>query len=117
LLGRSRSLERIVMNAASWEAFGLDHTDAFAGQKACPQGARRGRYRARPKRRPIEKCCTKQNDILYLFVALRALRAALDPMEEIIKGVWPFMIAQLLVLALLIFLPALVTVPARWFGP
>ena len=35
-------------------------------------------------------------------------------MEEIIKGVWPFMIAQLLVLLLLILFPALVTVPAAW---
>lgn len=37
-------------------------------------------------------------------------------MEEIIKGVWPFMIAQLLVLLLLILFPPLVTVPARWFA-
>ena len=37
-------------------------------------------------------------------------------MDEIIKGVWPFMIAQLLVLALLIFFPILVTGPAKWFG-
>lgn len=35
-------------------------------------------------------------------------------MEEIIKGVWPFMIAQLLVLLLLVLFPALVTVPAAW---
>ncbi len=37
-------------------------------------------------------------------------------MDDIIKGVWPFMIAELLVLALLIFFPPLVTVPARWFS-
>ena len=37
-------------------------------------------------------------------------------MEEIIKGVWPFMIAQLVVLALLTLFPALVTGPAKWFG-
>jgi tripartite ATP-independent transporter DctM subunit len=37
-------------------------------------------------------------------------------MEDIIKGVWPFMLAQLAVLLLLILFPALVTVPARWFG-
>ena len=36
-------------------------------------------------------------------------------MDDIIKGVWPFMVAELLVLALLVFFPALVTVPARWF--
>ncbi len=33
---------------------------------------------------------------------------------EIIKGVWPFMLAQLFVLLLLVLFPALVTVPARW---
>jgi tripartite ATP-independent transporter DctM subunit len=37
-------------------------------------------------------------------------------MDDIIKGVWPFMIAQLIVLALLIFFPILVTGPAKWFG-
>jgi TRAP-type mannitol/chloroaromatic compound transport system permease large subunit len=30
-------------------------------------------------------------------------------MEDIIKGVWPFMIAQLVVLLLMILFPALVT--------
>jgi len=37
-------------------------------------------------------------------------------MEDIIKGVWPFMIAQLIVLFLLVLFPALVTVPARWLA-
>jgi tripartite ATP-independent transporter DctM subunit len=37
-------------------------------------------------------------------------------MDDIIKGVWPFMIAQLVVLALLIFFPILVTGPAKWFS-
>jgi tripartite ATP-independent transporter DctM subunit len=37
-------------------------------------------------------------------------------MDDIIKGVWPFMIAQLIVLLLLIMFPPLVTVPARWFS-
>jgi tripartite ATP-independent transporter DctM subunit len=37
-------------------------------------------------------------------------------MEDIIKGVWPFMVAQLIVLFLLVLFPVLVTGPARWFG-
>jgi tripartite ATP-independent transporter DctM subunit len=37
-------------------------------------------------------------------------------MEEIIKGVWPFMIAQLVVLFLLVLFPELVTIPAKWFA-
>jgi tripartite ATP-independent transporter DctM subunit len=37
-------------------------------------------------------------------------------MEDIIRGVWPFMIAQLIVLLLLVLFPSLVTVPAKWFG-
>lgn len=37
-------------------------------------------------------------------------------MEDIIKGVWPFMIAQLIVLFAMVLFPGLVTVPARWFG-
>lgn len=37
-------------------------------------------------------------------------------MDDIIKGVWPFMLAQLLVLLLLILFPALVIVPGRWFA-
>jgi tripartite ATP-independent transporter DctM subunit len=35
-------------------------------------------------------------------------------MDDLVKGVWPFMLAQLIVLALLILFPALVTVPASW---
>jgi tripartite ATP-independent transporter DctM subunit len=37
-------------------------------------------------------------------------------MDDIIKGVWPFMIAQLVVLMMMVFFPPLVTVPARWFS-
>jgi TRAP-type transport system large permease protein len=37
-------------------------------------------------------------------------------MEEIIKGVWPFMVAQLIVLFLLVMFPILVTGPARWLA-
>ena len=37
-------------------------------------------------------------------------------MDDIIKGVWPFMVAELFVLALLVLFPPLVTVPARWFS-
>jgi TRAP-type transport system large permease protein len=37
-------------------------------------------------------------------------------MEDLIKGVWPFLLAELVVLALMVIFPALVMVPARWFG-
>src|SRR5437588_10412439 len=37
-------------------------------------------------------------------------------MEDVIKGVWPFMIAQLVVLFLMVLFPSLVTVPAKWFS-
>jgi tripartite ATP-independent transporter DctM subunit len=37
-------------------------------------------------------------------------------MEDIIKGVWPFLLAQLGVLLLLILFPWLVMGPAKWFG-
>jgi TRAP-type transport system large permease protein len=37
-------------------------------------------------------------------------------MEDIIKGVWPFMVAQLIVLLLLVLFPILVTGPARWLA-
>ncbi len=37
-------------------------------------------------------------------------------MEEIIKGVWPFLLAELAVLFLLVLFPILVTGPAKWFG-
>jgi TRAP-type transport system large permease protein len=35
-------------------------------------------------------------------------------MEDVMKGVWPFLLAELLVLLLLILFPPLVTIPARW---
>ena len=37
-------------------------------------------------------------------------------MEDIIKGAWPFMIAQLIALLAMILFPVLVTGPAKWFG-
>jgi len=37
-------------------------------------------------------------------------------MEELVKGVWPFLIAQLVVLFLMVIFPELVTVPAKWFA-
>ena len=37
-------------------------------------------------------------------------------MEEIMKGVWPFMLAQLVVLLLMVLFPLLVTRPAKLFG-
>ncbi|MBN9438706.1 TRAP transporter large permease subunit [Bosea sp. (in: a-proteobacteria)] len=37
-------------------------------------------------------------------------------MEQVVKGVWPFMVAQLIVLFLLVLFPILVTGPARWLG-
>lgn len=37
-------------------------------------------------------------------------------MDEIIVGVWPFMVAQLIVLALMVFFPAIVIVPAHWLS-
>ena len=36
-------------------------------------------------------------------------------MDEVTKGVWPFMVAQFAVMFLMVLFPALVTVPARWF--
>ena len=35
-------------------------------------------------------------------------------MEDVMKGVWPFLLAELFVLVLLILFPPLVTVPAKW---
>lgn len=37
-------------------------------------------------------------------------------MEKLVKGVMPFMIAELIVLFLLVLFPELVTVPVAWFG-
>jgi len=37
-------------------------------------------------------------------------------MDEVTKGVIPFMIAQFLVMFLMVFFPAIVTVPAKWFA-
>jgi TRAP-type C4-dicarboxylate transport system permease large subunit len=36
------------------------------------------------------------------------------PMDRVIRGVTPFLLAQFAVLLLLILVPELVTVPARW---
>jgi len=36
-------------------------------------------------------------------------------MDAVIRGVWPFLLAQIMLLLLFILFPALVIVPARWF--
>jgi TRAP-type C4-dicarboxylate transport system permease large subunit len=36
--------------------------------------------------------------------------------DEVTKGVWPFMLAELAVMFLMVLFPSLVTVPAKWFG-
>jgi TRAP-type transport system large permease protein len=36
-------------------------------------------------------------------------------MEDLMKGVWPFLLAELIVLILMIVFPPLVMVPAKWF--
>jgi tripartite ATP-independent transporter DctM subunit len=38
------------------------------------------------------------------------------PMGDLIKAVWPFMWAEIVVLFLMVLFPQLVTVPAKWFG-
>jgi TRAP-type transport system large permease protein len=37
-------------------------------------------------------------------------------MEDVIRGVWPFMLAETVVLVLLVLFPPLVTIPAKWFS-
>ena len=37
-------------------------------------------------------------------------------MEDVTRGVVPFMIAVFAIMFLMVLFPALVTVPARWFG-
>ncbi|MOA48025.1 Sialic acid TRAP transporter permease protein SiaT [compost metagenome] len=37
-------------------------------------------------------------------------------LDDVMRGVVPFMIAEFLVMFLMIVFPALVMVPARWFG-
>jgi len=36
-------------------------------------------------------------------------------MEDVIRGVWPFMLAETAVLFLLVLFPALVLLPMQWF--
>ena len=36
-------------------------------------------------------------------------------MDAVVKGVWPFMLAQFALLLLMVLFPQLVMVPARWF--
>src|SRR6188472_2616748 len=38
------------------------------------------------------------------------------PMADLIRAVWPFMWAELVVLFLMVLFPALVTIPAKWLG-
>lgn len=37
-------------------------------------------------------------------------------MDDLMKGVWPYLLAELIVLLLLILFPPLVMVPARWLS-
>ncbi|HPE71320.1 MAG TPA: TRAP transporter large permease subunit [Candidatus Competibacter sp.] len=35
---------------------------------------------------------------------------------DVVKGIWPFLLAEFIVIVLLVLFPALVLVPAKWFG-
>ncbi len=48
--------------------------------------------------------------VLNVVCAVSKLR-----MEEMVRGVWPFLLAQILVLLLLILFPGLVTIPMHFF--
>ena len=37
-------------------------------------------------------------------------------MDEVTKGVLPFMLAEFVIMFLMVLFPQLVTVPAKWFG-
>jgi len=37
-------------------------------------------------------------------------------MEDVMRGVWPFMLAETAVLLLMVAFPPLVTIPAKWFA-
>ena len=37
-------------------------------------------------------------------------------MDQVTRGVWPFMVAQFLLMFLMVAFPQLVMVPARWFS-
>jgi TRAP-type C4-dicarboxylate transport system permease large subunit len=37
-------------------------------------------------------------------------------LDDVIRGVMPFMLAEFLIMFLMVVFPALVIVPARWFG-
>jgi TRAP-type C4-dicarboxylate transport system permease large subunit len=37
-------------------------------------------------------------------------------MGSVVKGVWPFLLAEVLVVVLLVLFPDLVLVPASWFS-
>jgi len=37
-------------------------------------------------------------------------------MDEVIKGVWPFMVAEFVVMFLMVLFPGLVLIPARWLA-
>jgi TRAP-type transport system large permease protein len=37
-------------------------------------------------------------------------------MDDVTKGVWPFMVALFIMMFLMVFVPQLVTVPAKWFS-
>ena len=36
-------------------------------------------------------------------------------MDDVTRGVWPFMVAQFAMMFIMVFFPGLVTIPARWF--
>jgi TRAP-type C4-dicarboxylate transport system permease large subunit len=39
-----------------------------------------------------------------------------EKLDNVIKGVWPFLLAETVLMFLLVFFPKLVTVPAKWLS-
>ena len=56
-------------------------------------------------------------DWLVLVAVLNVVAgASKSSMTQVVRGVSPFLLSHLVVLLLMIFFPALVIVPAKWFG-
>lgn len=54
--------------------------------------------------------------IYFGVISPRALIMTKITIVDVVKGIWPFLLAEFIVIVLLILFPALVLVPAKWFG-
>ena len=94
-------------------------SDAFVGERSCafvlPREEAPDAAELRAFLRSRGLAAYKIPDLVKVVGEFPVTGVGKISMDEVTRGVWPFMLAQFIVMFAMVFFPQLVLVPARWF--